>query len=148
VLARLRQLVTTRFAVVRRAETFVRLLAPALRRREPDAPAKPAVPRIEYVRGHSAHAQAAVPASFAPSERPMVAAGTRPPVQQAPEIERVVRELHERLSVRLERTIHEQVQKRFASTSRFTRGLADRIQSELYHDIVFERERLGLRGAP
>jgi hypothetical protein len=134
-----------RVDAMRKALMVAGTAVPAVRWRQPMAPNRSALPRLDYVRGPSGRTEApAVPAAFAPAARPTVAAGTaRRAVQPAPEIERVVRELHEQLTVRLERTVREQVQQRLTSRSRFTRGLADRIQSELYHDIVFERERLG-----
>jgi hypothetical protein len=148
--ARLQQAIHTCRGSLRKVHTFVHTRTPALLRRQPAALEQPGSPGLDYVRGRTPRTKAQpVSASFAPAHQPTVAAGTaRRAVKQAPDLERVVKELHERLDVRVERTVHEQVQRKLANRSRFARGLADRIQTELYHDIVFERERLGLRGAP
>jgi hypothetical protein len=53
-------------------------------------------------------------------------------------------ELRRRISETVERTVVEMVERRLGSDSRFGRRLAGKMRAELYQDLVFERERLGV----
>jgi hypothetical protein len=52
--------------------------------------------------------------------------------------------LQRRIAETVERTVVEIVERRLGTDSRFGRRLAGQMRAELYQDLVFERERLGV----
>lgn len=83
--------------------------------------------------------------AFAAQQQPLAAAPARTaPVETAP-VERIERTLRESLTVVAERTVQRELARALRTGAPTTRRLRESIQSEMYDDIVFERERRGDR---
>jgi hypothetical protein len=83
--------------------------------------------------------------AFAVQQQPLAAAPVRAaPVDMAP-IERIERTLRESLTLVAARTVERELARALRSGAPTIRRLRESIQSEMYDDIVFERERRGER---
>jgi len=83
--------------------------------------------------------------AFAAQQQPLAAVPARTaPVDAAP-IERIERTLRESLTVVAERTVQRELARSLRTGAPTNRRLRESIQSEMYDDIVFERERRGDR---
>jgi hypothetical protein len=88
-------------------------------------------------------ASAAVP-SFTAAPQPLAAA-PRAATPAPPPVERIERTLRESMTKVVQHTVRHEVERALRPDAQLSRRLRESIQSELYDDIVFERERLGER---
>ncbi|HEX7119498.1 MAG TPA: hypothetical protein VF212_11960 [Longimicrobiales bacterium] len=120
--------------------------APAPGRRAARAPAPVAPIRMEPLRRAPAERTHPAPGrtAFAPQPRPLAAAV--PATRAAPEppvVERIEKTLRESMRVDVERTVRREVERALRIDAAVSRRLRETIRSELYDDIILERERLG-----
>lgn len=83
--------------------------------------------------------------AFAVQPQPLAPAPARAAVADPAPLERIERTLRESLTVVAERTVRRELDRTLRPGAPMTRHLRESIQSELYDDIVFERERRGDR---
>jgi hypothetical protein len=97
------------------------------------------------VRGAARSAGSPITA-FASQPRPLAAASAPPSqIVESPPVERIERSLRETMHVVAERTVRRELEKVLQPGAPQSRRLRESIQSELYDEIVLERERLGER---
>jgi len=101
------------------------------------------IPTTVWQRGPRAMMTAAARA-FAPQPQPFAAVQRQPVVEPVP-VERIEERLRESISVVTERTVKRELERTLRSGAPMNRRLRETIQSEMYDDIVFERERRGER---
>ena len=83
--------------------------------------------------------------AFAAQPQPLAPPAARAPVADAVPIERIERTLRESMTVVAERTVQRELDRTLHPGAPTSRRLRESIQSEMYDDIVFERERRGER---
>lgn len=83
--------------------------------------------------------------AFAVQPQPLAPAPARAGANDPAPLERIERTLRESLTVVAERTVRRELDRTLRPGAPMTRHLRESIQSELYDDIVFERERRGER---
>jgi len=82
--------------------------------------------------------------AFAPQPQPL-ASTQRPAVPESVPVEHIEQRLRESISVVTERTVKRELERTLRPGAVMNRRLRESIQSEMYDDIVFERERRGDR---
>jgi hypothetical protein len=83
--------------------------------------------------------------AFSAQPQPLAAPATRPAAAESVPVERIERTLRESLSAVAERTVRRELDRTLRPGAPLNRRLRESIQSEIYDDIVFERERRGER---
>jgi hypothetical protein len=81
--------------------------------------------------------------AFTAQPQPLAPSPSRTAVADPAPLERVERTLRESLTLMAERTVRRELDRTLRPGAPTTRHLRESIQSELYDDIVFERERRG-----
>jgi hypothetical protein len=84
-------------------------------------------------------------AAFAPQPQPLAAGAPRRADPGPPSIERIEKTLRESMTVAVDRRVRHEIERTLRPGTALGRRLRERIQSEIYDDVVFERERLGGR---
>ncbi|MBS1824053.1 MAG: hypothetical protein JST93_01915 [Acidobacteria bacterium] len=82
---------------------------------------------------------------FTPQARPLAGTPANRVTAGTPSIEHMEKTLREALTHTVERTVKQEVAQKLRSESGFSRRLSERVQSDLYNNIILERERLGGR---
>ena len=113
--------------------------------------AAPAAPRtatplpLQVVDHRRIERATAATRAFAAQPQPLAPPAARTPVADAVPIERIERTLRESMTVVAERTVQRELDRTLHPGAPTSRRLRESIQSEMYDDIVFERERRGER---
>ncbi len=82
---------------------------------------------------------------FTPQPRPLASPPAPRAALETPRIEQVEKTLRESLAVTVQRTVQHEVERKLRTEASFSRRLRERVQSDIYNDIVVERERVGGR---
>ena len=107
--------------------------------------AGPASSRHPVIAEHVATRLATPVRAFAVQPQPLAPTPARAAANDPAPLERIERTLRESLTVVAERTVRRELDRTLRPGAPMTRRLRESIQSELYDDIVFERERRGDR---